>query len=222
MKGKILLAQMNKDRSVQIRERQVRRLNDLVKDAEVDELILEKLELEQKSQNDKEIQKKMEKLNSKYVIQNQMKDKEKLKEESRQEYFRDKGLVDDAVQKIIKEDIENQMEVQRKKEINKKDMYEAYEDKDRRKQEYLQNEKNERQKERQYYQELSRRDKEMQMKKAAIKEEKDKIFDKLSAEEQKRQADKEYWENVRNELYGEELERREKIKELEQREKKQR
>ena len=104
----------------------------------------------------------------------------------------------------------------------KKHMYEAYEDKERRKQEYLQNERNEREKERQYFEELARRDKELQMKKAAIKEEKDKIFEKLSAEEQKRQADKEYWENVRNELYIEENERRAKIKELEEREKKQR
>lgn len=213
---------MNKGRSHQIRERQVRRLNDLVKDAEIDELILEKLEMEQKAQNDKEIQQKMEKLNSKYVIQEQMKEKEKLKDESRQEYIRDKGLVDDAVQKIIQEDIEFQREIHRKKEKNKKHMYEAYEDKERRKQEYLQNERNEREKERQYFEELARRDKELQLKKAAIKEEKDKIFDKLSAEENKRQADKEYWENVRNELYIEEMERREKIKELEEREKKQR
>ena len=213
---------MNKGRSHQIRERQVRRLNDLVKDAEIDELILEKLEMEQKAQNDKEIQQKMEKLNSKYVIQDQMKEKEKLKDESRQEYIRDKGLVDDAVQKIIQEDIETQREIHRKKEKNKKHMYEAYEDKERRKQDYLQNERNEREKERQYFEELARRDKELQLKKAAIKEEKDKIFDKLSAEENKRQADKEYWENVRNELYIEEMERREKIKELEEREKKQR
>ena len=126
------------------------------------------------------------------------------------------------VQKIIKEDIETQKEIQRKKEINKLHMYEAYEDKERRRQEFLQNERNQREKERLYFEELARRDKELQMKKAAIQEEKDKIFEKLSAEEQKRQADKEYWENVRNELYIEENERREKIKELEEREKKQR
>ena len=222
MKGKIIRAQMNKDRSIQIREGQVRRLNDMVKDAEVDELILEKLELEQKAENDKEIQKKMEKLNSKYVIQNQMLDKEKFKEESRQEYLRDKGLVNDAVQKIIQEDVDTQREIHRKKEMNKKHMYEAYEDKERRRQEYLQNERFEREKERQYYEELARREKDKQMKQASIKEEKDRIFDKLAAEEEKRQADKEYWENVRNELYIEENERREKIKEIEAREKKHR
>ena len=52
-----------------------------------------------------------------------------------------------SIQKIIKEDIETQREIQRKKEMNKKHMYEAYEDKERRKQEYLQNERNEREKE---------------------------------------------------------------------------
>ena len=39
------------------------------------------------------------------------------------------------------------------------------------------------------------------MNEGSFDEEKDKIFEKLSAEEHKRQADKEYWENVRNELY---------------------
>ena len=57
----------------------------------------------------------MEKLNSKYVKQNQMLDKEKFKEEAREEYLRDKGLVDDAVQKIIQEDVETQREIHRKK-----------------------------------------------------------------------------------------------------------
>ena len=151
-----------------------------------------------------------------------MKDKEKLKGESRQEYLRDKQLVNDAVQKIIMEDVENQRDIQRKKDINKKHMFEAYEDKERRRQEQIANEKIEREKERQYYEEVARRDKELLMKKAAIQEEKDKIFEKLAVEEHKRQADKEYWENVRNELYVEEMDRREKIKELEQKEKKQR
>lgn len=213
---------MNKERTVQIREKQTRRLNDIVKDAEIDELILEKLELENKKEQEKEINKKIELLNSKYVIQNQMKEKDKLKEESRQEFLRDKALVDDIVNKIVMEDVENQREIQRKKDLNKKHMYEAYAEKERRKQEQIAQEKFEREKERQYFEELARRDKELAMKKAAIQEEKDKIFEKLSAEENKRQADKEYWENVRNELYVEEMDRREKIKELEEKEKRQR
>lgn len=213
---------MNKERSLQIRERQTRKLNDIVKDAEIDELILDKLDREQQRERDLENQKKSEKLNSKYVIQNQMKEKEKLKEESRAEYVRDKGLVNEAVQKVIMEDIENLKEIHRKKEINKKHMFEAYDEKERRKLDQIAHEKQEREKERQYYEEIARRDKELLMKKAAIQEEKDKIFDKLSAEENKRQADKEYWENVRNELYIEEMDRRDKIKELEQKEKRQR
>merc|ERR1711957_1018175 len=50
----------------------------------------------------------------------------------------------------------------------------------------------------------------------------DRIFDKLAAEEVRRQADKEYWENVRNELYIEENERKAVIKEMQAREKKHR
>jgi inner centromere protein len=213
---------MNKDRSLQIKENQLRKLNNLVKDAEIDESILEKLELEKKRQNEIENQKKLEKINSKYVIQNQIKDKEILKEESKQEYIRDKRMFDEAVKKLIIEDMEAQRENQFKKELNKKYMYEAYEEKERRNKEQIAQEKLEREKDKQYYAEVARRDKELQMKKAAVKEEKDKIFDKLAAEENKRQAEKEYWENVRNELYSEEMERREKIKELELKEKRQR
>jgi len=44
----------------------------------------------------------------------------------------------------------------------------------------------------------------------------------LSKEQERKQAEKDYWENVRNELYWEEMNRREKIKDLQEQEKKQR
>lgn len=58
--------------------------------------------------------------------------------------------------------------------------------------------------------------------KAAKEEEKNRIFEKLSQEQERKQAEKDYWENVRNELYIEEGEKRERIKEMQEREKKQR
>ncbi len=47
--------QINKERSLEIRERQLRKLNEIVKDAEINELNLDKLELEQKAENEKKI-----------------------------------------------------------------------------------------------------------------------------------------------------------------------
>jgi len=58
--------------------------------------------------------------------------------------------------------------------------------------------------------------------KAIIQDENDRIFNKLSEEKRSVLAEKEYWENVCNELYLEEQRRKDKIKELEELEKKQR
>lgn len=159
-----------------------------------------------------------------------MKDKIKKEEESKQEYLRDKALVDDIINQIKKEDMDFWAEQNRKKEMAKTYMYQAYEEKAVRKQQQkevlfineFQQERLEKERERQYFEEVAKRDGEHKAKKAAIEEEKNKIFEKLSQEQEKRQAETEYWENVRNELYYEEAEKREKLKEIQEREKKQR
>jgi hypothetical protein len=222
LKSRIKMAKLNEERSMQIYEKQNRKLQNLVKDAETDEKLLENLENERYRLQEEEIRKKMEKLSSKYVLQQQMKDREKLKEESKAEYERDRQLVDNIVNNIIQEDL-NQLRIDReKKAATKFDMEQAYADKAERIMNQKTAEKMQKEKERQYFEELARRDVEQKMKKAAIQEEKDKIFEKLSAEQERKKAEKEYWENVRNDLYVEEMKRRDKIAELQEQEKKQR
>ena len=77
-------------------------------------------------------------------------------------------------------------------------------------------------KEREYFESVAKRESEQKAKKQLIQDEKDRIFNKLSEEKRRALAEKEYWENVRNELYLEEQRRKDKIKELEELEKKQR
>ena len=72
-----------------------------------------------------------------------------------------------------------------------------------------------------YFEEVEKREGEFKAVKAAKEEEKNKIFEKLSADAEKAQAEKDYWENVRNELYIEEGDKRERIKEVQEKEKKQ-
>ena len=72
LKCKIKLAQMNQERSKQILERQTRKLQDIVKDAETDETLLSNLEEERMRQQELEIRKKIDRLNSKHVLQQQM------------------------------------------------------------------------------------------------------------------------------------------------------
>ena len=58
IRNRIELAKINQLRSKQINEKQTRRVQELVKDAEVDEFILSKLEEEKNKEKEKEIKKK--------------------------------------------------------------------------------------------------------------------------------------------------------------------
>jgi len=62
-----------------------------------------------------------------------MKEREKLKEESHKEYMRDKALVDDIIEKLKKEDMDLMEDLNRKKEIAKSYMEQAYKEKEQRK-----------------------------------------------------------------------------------------
>lgn len=222
LKQRIKMANLNQERSKQILEKQTRRLQDMVKDAETDENLFAHLAEEKWKEEQIELQKKMERLNSKYTLQKQMSEKEKLRQEAREEYMRDKQLVDDVVRKIMQEDLQAMDESNRKKELARGYMYQAYEEKERLRKEQKEEERLQKEKERQYFEEVARRDREHKEKKAAIQGEKDKIFEKLTADAVRQQQERDYWENVRNELYWEEMNRRDKIKDLQEKEKKQR
>jgi hypothetical protein len=220
--NKVNMAYINQSRFHQIKEKQTRQIQEIVKDAEIDEKLLSGLDEQKKKEQEIEQKKRVERLHGKDIILKQMKDRELQKEESKEEYLRDKALVDDIIDKIKKEDMAFINEHNRKKEIAKSYMFEAYEEKNRRKIQQKVDEKNEKEKERKYFEEVAKRDGEFKAKKQAIEDEKNKIFEKLSKEQAQKQAEKDYWENVRNELYIEEGVRRDKIKEIQEKEKKQR
>ena len=62
-----------------------------------------------------------------------MKEREKLKEESHKKYMRNKALVDDIIEKLKKEDMDLMEDLNRKKEIAKSYMEQAYKEKEQRK-----------------------------------------------------------------------------------------
>lgn len=217
---KIKLAHLNKDRSIQIQESQTRRLHDLVKDAEIDERVLEKLEQEQERERSLQGVHKLKSLHNKYVIQQQMKDRVKQRDEAKYEYERDKKQVEEIVQKIALEDLQAQQNESQKKALARSYMEKAYQEKRERKLQQQLNEKQEKERERQYFEQVAKRENEHKEKKAAIQDEKDRIFQRLCEEKKKQEAEKEYWEYVRNELYVEDNDRKMKIRELEEKEKK--
>ena len=150
-----------------------------------------------------------------------MKDREKLKEESQAQFIRDRSLIDNLINKLIQEDLNLVNETKKKKEIAKSYMFAAYEDKESRRIQQKEDERLEKERVKKYFEEREKRENDHKAKKAAIETEKNKIFLKLSVEQEKRQTEKDYWERVRNDLYVEEMNRRDKIKQLQELEKKQ-
>jgi hypothetical protein len=222
IRNSIKEAEMNKYRALQIRQNQALRMQKLVKDTEADEQILEKLEREQKAQAELDAKKAADRFKAKYMLQEQMKEKERLKEEGRKEYERDKKNIEELVAKLKAEDLANFQENERKKAINKMYMENAYAEKERRKQQALADEEAEKEAARKYYEEIAKRENELNQKKAAAQSEKDKIFDKLCAEKAAQQAEKDYWENVRNELYQLQEAKKDRLKQIEEEQKRQR
>lgn len=217
---KIQLAHLNKERSKQIQESQTRKLHNLIKDAEEDEEVLTKLNVDQDKEKNKQGVHKLKSLHNKYVIQQQMKDREKQRVEAKYEYDRDKQQVEEIMQKIAFEDYQAMECERKKKELARNYMDQAYREKDERRRQQKLHDQLEKEKERKYFEQVAQRMKEHQEKKAAIQGEKDRIFLRLCDEKKKQEAEKEYWEYVRNELYVEDNDRKMKIKELEEKEKK--
>ena len=221
IKDSIEQAKLNQFRAHQIHENQIRRVQNLMKDTEADEQVLKKLEYEKRKAAEEEERKKQDRIRAKFLIQQQMKDKELLKEEAKKEYEKDKIDVDNMINRLKEEDLAAQAEAERKKNIQKLYMENAYAEKDARKERQKEEDRLQKERERKYHEEVQKREDELNNKKAAIQFEKDKIFEQLCQQEAKRQAERDYWENVRNELYVEQENHKAKIKELEEKEKRQ-
>ena len=222
IKDSIEQAKLNQFRAHQIHENQIRRVQNLIKDTEADEQVLRKLEYEKRKAAEEEEKKKQDRIRAKYLIQQQMKDKEFLKEEAKKEYEKDKIDVDNMINKLKEEDLAALAEAERKKNIQKIYMENAYAEKDARMQRQKEEDRLQKERERKYHEEVQKREDELNSKKAAIQFEKDKIFEQLCQKEAQRQAERDYWENVRNELYVEQENHKAKLKELEEKEKRQR
>ena len=217
---KIKIAHLNKERSLQIKESQLRKLDNLVKDAEIDEQVLNKLEEENAKEQKNENVQKLKALHNKYVLQKQMKDRAEQLNDAKYEYLRDKQQVEDIVNKIAMEDLQA-LEIEKaKKNQARKYMEMSYKEKEEKKIKEKLLEEEEKAKQNEYFNNVAKRNNEYKAKKQAIQSEKDKIFERLCEEKKRQEAEKEYWEDVRNELYVEEHNRKLLIKELEEKEKK--
>ena len=222
IKSSIEKAKLNKILAKQMYQNQMKRMQNLINETKKEEKMLEEIELERQREKDKEDKRKKEMLKAKYLIQQQMLEKEQLKQESMKEYKKDKKDIENIVNTIIKEDLLAKEELNRKRNIARTYMENSYARKAEQKRKAKEDEMLEKEKERKYQEDMQKRENELNNKKAKKQFEKDKIFNKLVEQEAQRQAEKDYWENIRNELHLEQENKRIKLAELNEKEKKQR
>ena len=221
LKDAIEHAKLNKILSRQMNQNLLLRKQKLIKEAEEEELVLKEIENEKRKDGEEKEKKKIEFLKNREINLQQIRDKKLLQEQAEKEYERDKKLVDDIVKKMIEEDIAAKKEDQRKKEINKLFMQNAYKERDLLKQKEFENEKKQEEEIKKYHESVAQREKNVAQKKNDLQKQKDKIFNKLCEEEAKRKAEQDYWDTVRSELHMEQDLKKTKLKEKEEEEKRQ-
>ena len=167
----------------------------------------------------KEIKRKNEMLRAKGVLQQQLTDRQKARDEAKKEYAKDKAEIDAMVHKILTEDKNKYEEMQRRKALAKAYMDKEYAERAKQKQQKKEEEELNNEKERKYFEEVARREMEMALKKKEIQDSKDKIFEQLCADKAREQALKDYYDDMRHQLYDEETNMLNKMKELQEREK---
>jgi hypothetical protein len=168
---------------------------------------------ESKKENQLQREKIAERVKNKQHIQNQMQEREKLKEEAYQEYLKEKNAVDEAINKMIAED---RSEIGKKAEKTKtmqEFMARSMKAKEELQRKTKDDERTLLEKIKKYQEEGERREAEIKMKRAEESAAKEQIFAKLNEEEIKRRTEKEYIENLRIDLMQEEFEENERQKE---------
>lgn len=127
--------------------------------------------------------------------------KAKLRQEAYQEYMKEKEQVDKVIGKMIEEDQKMVNLIRVKQDQAKLDMIQSVNEKKEMQRQNQELEHYENQMLRQYAEQQQLREDEIREKKALLEAAREEIFQKLKDEEERRRADKEYTENLRNELY---------------------
>lgn len=149
------------------------------------------------------------------MLQDQMKEREKLKDEAYQEYLKEKAAVDSAMNRMIEED-RKEIEIKNdKRKVMYDYMVKSMKSKEESMAKAKEDEKLMMEKIRMYQQEADQREAMLKMKKAEENAAKEEIFAKLNEEELRRRAEKEYIEDLRIDLMTEEIEEAARLKDIE-------
>ena len=203
VKDAIEHAKLNQILARQMNQNLLLRKQKLMKEAEEEELVLQELENEKRKKQEEEEKKKQAFLANREINLKQIREKERLKIEADKEYERDKKLLDEILKKMRDEDLAAKAEEDRKKEINKLFMKNAFDARQEYKKKEKEKDKQMDEEIKKYNEMVKQRENNIQQKKNELQLQKDKIFNKLCDEEAKRKAEQDYWDNVRTELHTE-------------------
>ena len=156
IKNSIQRAKLNKILSKQMYQNQMKRIQNIINDTRTDEEVLKNINKEQNKQNEEEEKKRKERLQAKYLIQQQMKEKEILKQESQKEYEKDKKDIENLINNIKREDQLAKAELERKRNIARTYMENSYALKEEKKRKEKEDELLEKEKEKKYLEDMQK------------------------------------------------------------------
>jgi hypothetical protein len=155
-------------------------------------------------------------------LKDQIREREKQKDEAFSEYLKERRMVDEALKKMIEEDRSDMLRNEEKKRMMHEHMMRSLEEKARMKTREKEEEEKLMERIKKYQEEAAQRETQLKLKKAEEDAAKEQIFAKLNEEEMKRRAEKEYIENLRIDLIQEEVEEAARLKELKEAENRER
>ena len=220
LQEKIRNAYLNKERSAQLAETQMKVEQEVEQDARMDMAMLRNKESEEAQERDNQRVNAIKRLENKHRIQEQMNDREAMIRQAQMEEFeREKTQVETVVNRLIDEENEMSKLSYMKQEQSKLDMKQSFLEK-RHQLQYLKDiENQEEENVRRFAEEQQAREVAIRREKAKIENEREAIFTQLKEKEIRRKGDEEYTERLRVELYQEEYEEREREKEQREAEK---
>ena len=151
---------------------------------------------------------------NKHDLQDQMKEREHLKDEAYNEYLKEKNVVDEAMQRLINDDRNEMIKGSEKKKTMYNYMVKSLEEKADTRAKLKEEERMLMERIKRYQEEAENREAKLKMKKAEENAAKEQIFARLNEEEMKRRAEKEYIENLRIDLITEEVEEAARLKDI--------
>ena len=184
--------------------------------------MLRRKELADQAARDAAYKKQEQLFDMKRQVQDQMIEREKLREQAYQEYAAERQQVDAIINRMIEEDHELMRITKMKQEQSKQDMILSVNEKKALLKRQKELEEYEEELVRRYAQQQGQRAEELQAMKDAAEAQRDAIFQKLAAEEAARRAESEYVENLRNDLQVQEMEERYRAQERAEADKRQR